>query len=78
MGVVSEGFDCNSQLGSSPSSWAVRGGRKFCFGSDGEEYGETVTTGDVVGCGIVVHSGELFFTKNGRNLGTRTVRRAVA
>jgi len=42
-------------------------GKKFSESGVGEDYAETFGTGDVVGCGI--DNGEIYFTKNGRNLG---------
>jgi hypothetical protein len=41
-------------------------GKKFSESGVGEDYAETFGTGDVVGCGI--DNGEIYFTKNGRNL----------
>lgn len=38
--------------------------------SSGEQYGPTFSTGDVVGCGWDVRNGLVFFTKNGKHLGT--------
>jgi Ran-binding protein 9/10 len=35
----------------------------------GKIYGPKYSTGDIVGCGINFITKEIFFTKNGRNLG---------
>jgi len=43
--------------------------KKYTEGMRGEAFGETFTTGDVVGCGIQFAKQEIFFTKNGKYLG---------
>lgn len=55
-----------------PSSYGYRGdsGHKYLDDLHGEEYGPTFgETGDIVGCGFVTETRELFFTKNGAYLG---------
>lgn len=47
-------------------------GKKFCHKLDaglGQAYGPTYGKNDVVGCGWDTATGNVFFTKNGRNLG---------
>lgn len=36
----------------------------------GKHYGPTFSTGDTIGCGVNFRTGNAFFTKNGRCLGT--------
>jgi hypothetical protein len=52
-------------------SWAYHGddGMKFSEVGIGAAYGPTYSTGDVVGCGLEIQTGCVFFTKNGENLG---------
>ena len=45
-------------------------GRKLFGGGDGKPYGPAFTQGDVVGCGINFNRDEIFFTKNGKYLGS--------
>jgi hypothetical protein len=42
---------------------------KFSEVGIGAAYGPTYSTGDVVGCGLEIQTGCVFFTKNGENLG---------
>ncbi|EDV25956.1 uncharacterized protein TRIADDRAFT_24556 [Trichoplax adhaerens] len=44
-------------------------GHSFNSQSQGDPYGPTFTTGDVIGCGINFIHNTCFYTKNGRNLG---------
>ena len=52
-------------------SWAYHGddGKKFSEVGIRAAYGPTYSTGDVVGCGLEIQTGSVFFTKNGENLG---------
>jgi Ran-binding protein 9/10 len=60
--------------GWSRGSWAYHGddGNIFAEMGTGSSYGPTYSTGDVVGCGIDLQSGTIFFTKNGEHLGKRS------
>jgi hypothetical protein len=51
-------------------------GKGYHNSGHGEDYGPPFTTGDVVGAAINFRKAEVFFTKNGRHLGTafRNVR----
>ena len=53
-------------------SWGYHGddGNKFDQLGIGIRYSEPYGANDVVGCGINFHTGRVFFTKNGYNLGT--------
>lgn len=54
------------------SSWGYHGddGKKFNNPLGlGLRYNDPYNTGDIVGCGINIKTGKLFFTKNGVNLG---------
>jgi hypothetical protein len=45
-----------------------------CFYENGQarEYGEHFETDDVIGSGVDLQTGEMFFTKNGKSLGKPT------
>ena len=62
-------------LGWENDSYGYHGddGNFFCASGLGKSYGPLFTTGDVVGCGLNMTNGELFYTKNGQFLGTRTI-----
>ena len=44
-------------------------GHKFFSTGNGQQYGPTFTTGDVIGCGINLINSSCFYTKNGIHLG---------
>ena len=53
-------------------SWGYHGDDGQKFDGDGAivlRYAVTYNTNDTIGCGINLHTGRMFFTKNGRNLG---------
>ncbi|CAG8675190.1 20759_t:CDS:2 [Cetraspora pellucida] len=50
-------------------------GRKYIEFGHGIEYGPTFTTGDTIGCCVNFYSNEIFFTKNGVNLGNQNAQK---
>eukprot|EP00455_Lapot_gusevi_P054355 TRINITY_DN8697_c0_g1_i7.p1 TRINITY_DN8697_c0_g1~~TRINITY_DN8697_c0_g1_i7.p1 ORF type:complete len:456 (-),score=77.30 TRINITY_DN8697_c0_g1_i7:140-1438(-) len=72
IGFTPEGFPLTREAGSSHGSYGYRGddGRKL-FGASGRGhlYGPVFTAPDVVGAGYNLFTNEIFFTKNGENLG---------
>ena len=52
-------------------SWGYHGddGQIFAENGPGRVYGPVYSTGDVVGCGTDLGTGNIFFTKNGEDLG---------
>jgi len=44
-------------------------GNSFCSSGQGEPYGPTFSTGDVIGCCVNLIENTCFYTKNGVNLG---------
>lgn len=44
-------------------------GNSFCSSGNGQPYGPTFTTGDIIGCGVNLVDNTCFYTKNGHHLG---------
>lgn len=44
-------------------------GNSFCSSGNGQSYGPTFTTNDVIGCGVNLVDNTCFYTKNGHHLG---------
>ncbi|WWD06186.1 hypothetical protein V865_004271 [Kwoniella europaea PYCC6329] len=73
VGWVKEGINLKRLVGWDEGSWGWHGddGRSFEGSGRGENFSETWTTSDTVGCGINFLTGKAFFTKNGKVMGHR-------
>ncbi|WVQ64457.1 uncharacterized protein L199_002624 [Kwoniella botswanensis] len=73
VGWVKEGINLKRLVGWDKGSWGWHGddGRSFEGSGRGENFSETWTTSDTVGCGINFLTGKAFFTKNGKMMGHR-------
>lgn len=58
-------------LGWDKQSYGYHGddGNSFCSSGNGQSYGPTFTTNDVIGCGVNLVDNTCFYTKNGHHLG---------
>jgi Ran-binding protein 9/10 len=64
-------FQANKLLGSTKKSYAFKSDGKVLNGnSTGEEFGPKFERNDVIGCGLIMQKKQIFFTLNGRFLGT--------
>ncbi|KAK9826873.1 hypothetical protein WJX81_006034 [Elliptochloris bilobata] len=75
-GLIGIGFaDCSFRLqrqpGWEPQSYGYHGddGKRFNGNAQGDDFGPTFSTGDVVGAGVHLERQEIFFTLNGKHLG---------
>ena len=90
--IVSKGRDGYMGIGLSCQMWGINrlpgwdkgsygyhgdDGNAFCGSGQGQIYGPTFTTGDVIGCGLNLIEGSCFYTKNGHNLGTAFTGKAL-
>ena len=71
VGMADAAFHLNRQPGWEANSYAYHGydGRRYNDSERGEQYGPRFGAGDVIGCGLLTERREIFFTKNGENLG---------
>ena len=70
IGLALEHISDNKQPGTIIGSVGYRSDSKLFTGDNvGIEYGEHFEENDVIGCGIFLDSYDIFFTKNGKNLG---------
>ncbi|BBN00100.1 Ran-binding protein 9/10 [Marchantia polymorpha subsp. ruderalis] len=72
IGFTDENFKMSRQPGWEPNSYGYHGddGLLYHGRGRGDSFGPTFTTGDTVGAGINYAAQELFFTKNGKLVGT--------
>ncbi|XP_067931611.1 ran-binding protein 9-like [Watersipora subatra] len=71
IGLSAREVNTNRLPGWDNKSYGYHGddGNSFCCSGQGESYGPTFTTGDMIGCCVNLIDGTCFFTKNGVNLG---------
>eukprot|EP00891_Asterochloris_glomerata_P006734 jgi/Astpho2/6734/gw1.00102.16.1_t len=71
MGFTHAGSQSNKQPGWEPDTYAYHGddGKLFHDSGSGVPYGPKWATGDIVGAGWNLQRQEMFFTKNGKDLG---------
>lgn len=64
-------FKMNRLPGWDKQSYGYHGddGNSFCSSGNGQPYGPTFTTGDIIGCGVNLVDNTCFYTKNGHHLG---------
>ncbi|CAO1318165.1 unnamed protein product [Diamesa hyperborea] len=71
IGLTAQNFKMNRLPGWDKQSYGYHGddGNSFCSSGNGQAYGPTFTTGDVIGCGVNLVDNTVFYTKNGHHLG---------
>lgn len=70
IGISDKNFPLNSQPGTEENSYGLLSdGKKHVEKSKGEFFSEGFTQHDIIGCGILFSSQEVFYTKNGVFLG---------
>jgi len=71
VGLCAQSVNMNRLPGWDKHSYGYHGddGHSFCSSGQGQAYGPTFTTGDIIGCGINLIDGSCFYTKNGHHLG---------
>jgi hypothetical protein len=71
IGISEKDFQLNKQLGTDKKSYGYKSdGKMFHSKANGEEYGPKFERYDIVGCGLIMSRKQIFFTFNGRYLGT--------
>jgi hypothetical protein len=73
VGIAKGGITLSNWIGNSPEGWAYgMNGLKYTNNNGGLSYGNTYTTGDIVGIAFDADAGSLYFYKNGtvQNSGT--------
>ncbi|WAR12872.1 RANB9-like protein [Mya arenaria] len=70
IGLAAQGVNQNRLPGWDKQSYGYHGddGNSFCSSGQGEPYGPTFSTGDVIGCCVNLVENTCFYTKNGHGL----------
>jgi hypothetical protein len=70
IGLARPNYPSKKQPGWESHSWAYHSddGKKFNDSGQGIPYGPTFTSGDVIGCGFIWRTKQIFFTKNAEKL----------
>ncbi|XP_063699691.1 ran-binding protein 9 isoform X2 [Culicoides brevitarsis] len=71
IGLTAQNFKANRLPGWDKGSYGYHGddGNSFCSSGNGQPYGPTFTTNDIIGCGVNLVDNTCFYTKNGHHLG---------
>lgn len=71
IGLTAQNFKSNRLPGWDKQSYGYHGddGNSFCSSGNGQNYGPTFTTNDIIGCGVNLVTNTCFYTKNGTFLG---------
>lgn len=71
IGLTSSSFKMNRLPGWDKQSYGYHGddGHSFSSSGNGQPYGPTFTTSDIIGCGVNLVDNTCFYTKNGHHLG---------
>ena len=71
IGITDKDFQLNKVIGTTKHSYGYKAdGKVYNNKNNGDEYGPKFERHDVVGCGIIMSRKQIFYTFNGRFLGT--------
>lgn len=71
IGISEKDYPTNKALGQSKKSYGYKAdGKIYTNKNNGDEYGPKFEKSDIIGCGIIMPRKQIFFTYNGRFLGT--------
>lgn len=82
IGLTEEGFKYNKKIGMSANSFGYMASGELYNNNKkqdekGQEYGPEFGVNDIVGCGVVIETKQIFFTLNGRYLGEAFAGNAI-
>jgi hypothetical protein len=74
IGFSNSKFELNKQLGAHPGSIGYRAdGKLFTGSASAVGFGKRYEIGDVIGCGLIISTGDVFLTANGKFLGKTSI-----
>ncbi|KAL0238040.1 hypothetical protein GEMRC1_012514 [Eukaryota sp. GEM-RC1] len=76
IGIIPEVYNFNRHPGWNADSYAYHAddGRLFAQSGSGSDFYEKATQGDIIGMGFIPSEGKLIFVKNGRIVGSKSIR----